>query len=144
MFKFFLSKNYKIKRKIVKKSYNPYLRDDDISQLNDVEKIIFIINEFNMEIMNGGICQFLSNSSGKYAPYVSECLEKIGALENKKVFDDFVKENKIDLYDLSEFKTSDMHDYSIRVCKLYDYEKFDDYYRDTDYQLDLYIEKNYK
>ena len=126
------------------KAYNPDLRDDDISQLNDVEKVIFIVNVFNMEVLNGGICQFFSNSSGQYAPFISECLEKIESLENKKLFDDFVKENNIDLHNLSVFKASDISDYSNRVCKLYNYEKFDANYVEIDDELAKYIKKHYK
>ena len=97
-----------------------------------------------MEVLNGGVCQFFSNSSGEYAPFVSECLNKIGSLENQKLFDDFVKENHIDLDNLSVFKASDIPDYSNRVCKLYDYEKIDANYVETDDELAKYIKKHYK
>ena len=144
MFNFFVSKTDKIIEEVMDKAYNPDLRDDDISQLNDVEKVIFIVNVFNMEVLNGGVCQFFSNSSGEYAPFISECLEKIGSLENQKLFEDFVIENNINLNDLSVFKTSDVHDYSYRVCKLYDYEKFDANYVEIDDELAKYIKKHYK
>lgn len=126
------------------KAYNPRLRDDDISQLNDVEKTIFIAYTFDMEVMNGGLSQFFVNSSAQYAPYISDVFEKIGAVENKLLFEGFVKENNIDLNDLSIFNLESLSDYSYRVCKLFDYDKFDDNYSDITNLLAKYIVKKYK
>ena len=46
MFNFFVSKTDQIIEEVMDTAYNPDLRDDDISQLNDVEKVIFISFDF--------------------------------------------------------------------------------------------------
>ena len=95
----FLFEESKLQEKfnyLTDKAYNETIKDDDISQLDDNEKVFFVLYIFNLEIQNGGLCQFFVNSSRAYATLISQYLEIIGALEHKMLYDDFVKEN-IDL-----------------------------------------------
>ena len=82
----FLFKESKLQKKfnyLTDKAYNETIKDDDISQLDDNEKVFFVLYIFNLEIQNGGLCQFFVNSSRAYATLISEYLEIIGALEHK-------------------------------------------------------------
>lgn len=106
------------------KAYNEKIRDDDISLLNDNEKIFFVLYVFDMEFQNGGLCQFFVNSSRVYAPLVSEYLGIVGAAEHQKMFDDFVVSNKIDLSDLSFFIIKSSYEYQSKFLA-YPFEKFD-------------------
>ena len=65
------------------------------------------------------------------APYLSEALEIIGAKEQKALFDKFVKDNDIDVNDLSMFETDDVDEY-IEKTELLDFDSFDNSY----YKLD--------
>jgi len=78
-----------------------------------------------MEVENGGLCQFFVNSSGECAPYVSEALERVGAPELKKRYDAFVADNRIDVNDLSYFRTEGLRDYEA-LTRQFDFDSFDD------------------
>lgn len=107
------------------KAYNETIKDDDISQLDDNEKVFFVLYIFNLEIQNGGLCQFFVNSSRAYATLISQYLEIIGALEHKMLYDDFVKENNINLEDLSFFDMDDLSEYEEKDNS-YPFDRFDD------------------
>lgn len=71
--------------------------------LNEEQRIFYAINCLEMEVYNGGLCQFFVNSSGMFAPLVSEYMEIIGATEHKKLYDTFLEKHHIDVSDLSSF-----------------------------------------
>ena len=52
---------------LTEKAYNKAIKDDDISQLDDNEKVFFVLYIFNLEIQNGGLCAYntgtISNST---------------------------------------------------------------------------------
>lgn len=104
---------------------------EGISLLNEAQKILFCINCFDMEIQNGGLCQFFVNPSCVMAPFVSEYLEAIGANDHKKLFDDFVAQNQIDLTDLSSFEIDDVSEYESQTER-YPFDDFDDAYCDLE------------
>ncbi|MBQ7637811.1 MAG: DUF4375 domain-containing protein [Clostridia bacterium] len=109
---------------------------DDYSGINDYfesdeMKTIYVLMNFEIELENGGLCQFFCNPSGECAPYVSDALEQVGALDIKKIYDDFIAENNIDLNELSSFETDSVDDY-IEQTKRFDYESFDEHMHDKD------------
>ena len=124
----FLFEESKLQEKfnyLTDKAYNETIKDDDISQLDDNEKVFFVLYIFNLEIQNGGLCQFFVNSSRAYATLISQYLEIIGALEHKKLYDDFVEENNINLEDLSFFDMDDLSEYEEKANS-YPFDRFDD------------------
>lgn len=76
---------------------------DGIASLNETQRVIYSLNWLESEVNNGGLCQFFVNSSRIVAPFVSEYMKLVGAEEHKRLFDDFVRKNGIDLNDLSFF-----------------------------------------
>ena len=103
---------------------------DTVSGVHDVtasdeEKTLYVLYMLDMEVGNGGLCQFFVNSSSECAPYVSEALEKAGALKIKKLYDDFIAANNIDVNDLSSFKVTDDASYLAQTQR-FDYDGFDD------------------
>lgn len=110
---------------IADKAYDPAKKYDDINRLTDDEKVFFVLYLFNMEVQNGGLCQFFVNSTSIYAPLISDYLDKVGATDHKLLFDDFVKNNKIDLNDLSFFDFEDLSEYETKA-NAYPFDDFDD------------------
>ena len=48
---------------------------DGFPLLSDPQKVFFALNYLEMEVNNGGLCQFFVNSSRVYAPLISDaCL----------------------------------------------------------------------
>ena len=95
---------------------------DDFKALNDAQKVVYTVAEFDMEVQCGGLCQFLYNDCGE-AAYVSKSLDEIGAVEYQRLYDDFIADNDIDISSLDETEYEDMYD-------MYPFDEFDDtYYR---------------
>ena len=67
--------------------------EHELEQFTGPRRVVYILNLFNGEIQNGGLCQFFVNSSSEVAPYVAEALESVGAQAHKKLFEEFVAEN---------------------------------------------------
>lgn len=107
------------------------------------QKVVCSLYEFETG-MCGGLCWFFETSSIESARNISEALEAVGALELKKLFDDFVRENHIDLNDLSGFRNG-----SFDECRAYaeqfDFDRFEDEcyeYADIYQQIIDYARKN--
>lgn len=103
----------------------------DIVKLNSFQRVFYVLNEFNNEIMNGGLCQFFVNDSREYAPFVSESLEIIGAYKTKALFDNFVLINQINLNDLEDFIIYDLKDFE-KQNKRYHFDDFDKEFYELD------------
>lgn len=101
------------------------------SALNEHQKVLFAVNYLEMEVNNGGLCQFFVNSSRAVAPHISEYLGIIGAKEHKELFDSFIEKHKIDLHDLSSFEITRIKDYE-KQTQHYPFDEYDDAF----YQLD--------
>ncbi len=86
---------------------------------------------FQMEVNNGGLCQFFVNSSSDCAPFISEALEVIGATELRNLFEQFVNDNDIDVTDLSSFKITDIKEYEAQT-KRFDFDSFDERFYDNE------------
>ena len=102
-----------------------------VSQLTEHQKVFFALNYLDMEIANGGLCQFLVNDGGMFAPYISDYLDTVGAEEHQKLFDDFCAENKIDPADTSAFAFSSIPAFT-DLYNQYPFDQFDEAY----YQLE--------
>ncbi len=104
-------------------------------------RTFYILSIFDMEIQNGGLCQFFVNPSRLLAPYVNECLETVNAGEHKKLFSEFVADNNIDLYHLESFEIEDINDYAAQA-KRYDFKSFDNAYGELVPYMVSYIKAN--
>lgn len=54
------------------------------------KRVFYIVDYFDMEVQNGGLCQFFVNSSRKVASEILHSLEIIGAIHYKQILEDFV------------------------------------------------------
>ena len=90
--------------------------------------VVIALTAYDSEINNGGLCQFFSNSSNKFAPNISNYLEQIKALKHKEQFDKFIKANKINLNELEQYETDSIEDFIDKYDDL-PFEDFDrEYY----------------
>lgn len=104
--------------------------DINEASLTSEQRIVYSLNKFESEVNNGGLCQFLVNSSGKCAPYISQALAAVGAFELKTLFDNFINSNNIDVNDLSSFKISSIDEFEAQTTR-FDFDSFDDkFYED--------------
>lgn len=118
--------------------------DINATDLTEEQRLVYCLNKFEAEVNNGGLCQFFVNSSSECAPYISKALNIIGAIELKTLFDSFIKENNIDVNDLSSFKITDINEYGAQT-KRFDFDSFDDkFYEDENLHQQIidYCRKN--
>lgn len=121
---------------------------DDVPEgfaaLSEPQKVLYAVNYLEMEVNNGGLCQFFVNSSRAVAPYISQYLGVIGAGEHKALFDGFISKYEIDLTDLSSFEIRRTRDFEKQAAR-YPFDEYDDafYGLDTlETPLTAYIRKN--
>ena len=96
-----------------------------MAALSEKERIVYAVNCLEAEVNNGGLCQFLVNSSRVAAPIVSACMEAIGAEEHKKLYDGFIEKNKIDVNNLSSFDIRTAKDFQ-KQAERYPFDDYDD------------------
>ena len=96
-----------------------------IAALNDKERIFYAVNYLEVEVNNGGLCQFFVNESRAVAPLVSEYLCMIGAFAQQKLYDDFIGKYHIDVTDLSSFDIESFEDFTAQYER-YPFDEFDD------------------
>lgn len=98
---------------------------DGIDALNDEERIVYAVNELDQEVNNGGLCQFFVNSSRIAAPMVSACMGAIGAVEHKKLYDDFIDKNGIRYQELASLGPASVEKFQ-KLYKRYPFREYDD------------------
>lgn len=85
---------------------------EELSALSDPNRVVYTLYWYDLEVQNGGLCQYFVNSSRITAPYLPEALTAVGAEGERQAFDDFVRENGIDTSDLSSFAIQDTEEFA--------------------------------
>ena len=98
---------------------------DDVSSMSPERKAAYTAACLELEVMNGGLCQFFANYPD-CVPYVPEALSAIGAEDHRKLYEDFLSATGIDPLD-PVFQTEDMDAFS-QLYELWPWEDFDDAY----------------
>lgn len=134
-------------RLIAEEDRNAWEVSECLAGFRGAKKIYYIVNYFDMEVQNGGLCQFFVNSSRDVAPYVIESLNTIGAINYKKLLSDFVEKHNINLNELDSFMIEDVEEYEAQTER-YPFDDFDDKYYELyeneplEDMLLLYAKKN--
>jgi len=98
---------------------------EGFNSLNEEQRIFYAIYYLEMEVNNGGLCQFFVNSSRIVAPIVSDYMEIIGASEHKKLYDTFIGKYQINTYDLSSFDCETVEVFQSQYER-YPFDEYDD------------------
>ena len=98
---------------------------EGFNSLNEEQRIFYAVNYLEMEVNNGGLCQFFVNSSRIVAPVVSDYMGIIGASEHKKLYDTFIEKYQINTYDLSSFDCETVEVFQSQYER-YPFDEYDD------------------
>lgn len=112
--------------------------EETLANANAYQRTFLTVWYLDAEVNNGGLCQFFVNSSRAYAPYVSGALEMIGAFQTKKLFDEFVAKNNIDLENLDSFISDDLSEFQGQYER-YPFDDFDNSYYEVEEAYDLLL-----
>lgn len=113
--------------------------DKEIEQFTGARRTVYILDLFDAEIQNGGLCQFFVNSSRAAAPYVREALQEVGANEHLQLFEAFITSNNIDVSNLESFRVFSIRGFK-KQTKRYDFDAFDDQYYELPALQDKVVE----
>lgn len=97
---------------------------EGLGKLSADEIIFYAVNTLDMEVNNGGLCQFFVNSSRVLAPVIGNCLAVIGAKEHQQLYEGFIARHHIDVADLSFFDVLDVADFA-KHAERYPFEEYD-------------------
>ena len=112
---------------------------DGVDSLNPSQKIFYSLNWLEVEVNNGGLCQFFVNSSRMVAPYISEYMAIVGAFEHKELFDNFILSSEIDFSDLTFFDIDDLGEFEEKY-EAYPFDDYDNEFYDME-PLETYLTK---
>lgn len=113
-----------------------YFEDKNVKEYTEEQLVVISVTAYDGEMNNGGISQFLTNSSNMFLPMLSNSLNQIKAIKHKKQLEDFIKNNKIDINNLESLEIENENDYD---SEFYELEEEENLYNLT---LD-YAKKNY-
>ncbi|MBQ8433033.1 MAG: DUF4375 domain-containing protein [Clostridia bacterium] len=113
--------------------------EEGVNALNFYQKVFYSVNWLEIEVNNGGLCQFFVNSSRMVAPLVSEYMAIIGAIDHKTLYDAFVEKNEIDLRDLSSFDIDTVEEFEAQYER-YPFADYDDAFYELE-PLETYLTK---
>ena len=98
---------------------------DDVSSMSPERKAAYTAACLELEVMNGGLCQFFANCPD-CAAFVPEALDRLGAAEHKALYEQFLADYAIDPLD-PMFQTESIEEFS-QLYDLYPWDDFDDAY----------------
>lgn len=114
-----------VKVRAEKKFYKNGAGNAIFSSMREAEKLILTLSLFELEFANGGLGQYYFNSSNVTASYLSDSLGMIGAEDHKRIYDDFVRENKINYAFLCDIADAYSYDFG-KFITLYTFNEFDE------------------
>ncbi len=111
---------------------------DDIQfdTLPESAQVMYVAAILDMEVQNGGLCQFFVNCGSSYATRVIDSLQMIGLEPMGILYESFLSDNQIDPTDLSSFQTDTIDDF-IAQYERYPYDNFDNAYVELWGKLDF-------
>ncbi len=95
--------------------------------LNDEQKVVYILDAYDMEVQNGGLCQFFMNDGADLGLLVSDALKTLGAAEHQALYDGFLADNNIDEAALKALSDAQIDSFDDQYDS-YPFEAFDDAY----------------
>jgi hypothetical protein len=101
--------------------------DPQFDLLPGAAQAMYIAAIFDMEVLNGGLCQFFVNCGSSYATKVADVLQMIGLEPMGILYESFLSDHKIDPADLSSFKSDTIDDFTAQYER-YPFDSFDNAY----------------
>ncbi len=104
--------------------------------MNNAERLFYLVSLFDMEIQNGGLCQYFANTEPEQIQQLCHALNSLGAVDHKALFESFITDNHIDLRNLKEFHVKSHRGY-LKLLKKYPFDAFDDAYMELEPLQDI-------
>lgn len=95
---------------------------------NEKQKAVIAVINFDFEIQNGGLCQYLVNEDNENIVKITEYLRTVGAEDQAKLLEDFTAENNLELKSV-EIRNTDEY---LEFEKSKPFDEFNDAYIDLE------------
>lgn len=110
----------------------PGPHDESFAALPGPVQQMYVAAILDMEIQNGGLCQFFVNCGTDYAPLTAAALRAVGVEPMAELYEAFLSDNDISMEDAAAFEivnfTMDDMDRYAALAKSYPFDAFDDAY----------------
>ena len=127
--------------------------EEDLEKIPEIRFYLITTSMFDLEMQNGGLCQFLVNQGKFHGAMLENALLAFGAEEHSRVFTEFCAKNAIDLSNLEELLPETTDPYQVmenyrNLMRKYPFAGFDEAYfaLDGEYPLErmlgAYIRKH--
>lgn len=110
--------------------------DDNFSELPPSLRAMYCVAVLDMEILNGGVSQFFINDGDVMDGWVAESLRIVGLAPIAGLYEDFVRENRIDPGEIHALFWEEGRDFA-ELCARYPSDDFDGDYMELRESLDL-------
>ena len=87
--------------------------EDDFEKMAEIKFYLLAASTFDMEMQNGGLCQFIVNAGKLHGPLLEKALCVFGAEQHQKLLSQFSKDNNIDFRNLQKLAPGNMDPYSM-------------------------------
>ena len=107
--------------------------EEELKKIPEVKFYLFAANIFDMEMQNGGLCQFLINAGNIHGSMIEEALRVFGAEEHLRLVSEFCSQNGLDLCNLrklipARMEPYGMTDFYLRLINEYPFDEFERMY----------------
>ena len=127
--------------------------EEDLEKIPEIRYYLITASIFEMEMQNGGLCQFLVNQGKFHGPMLKNALLAFGAEQHRGITEEFCMKNSIDLSNLQELLPETTDPYQVmenymQLVEKYPFADFDEAYFSLDGECPLegilgaYIRKN--
>ncbi len=110
--------------------------DAQFESLTEPAQAMYIVAILDMEVQNGGLCQFFVNCGSAYAARTISSLQTIGLEPMGILYESFLLDHQIDPTELSSFQIDTAEEF-ITQYERYPFDEFDNAYMDLWESLDF-------
>ena len=94
-----------------------------LDNMDEAQKTFYIVQCFALRIEAEGLCAYFANAGRDMALFLSDALERVGAMEQKNLFEDFLHDHKIATASLSDFAVESSKEFK-RMERKYPFDEF--------------------
>ena len=127
---------YKVRDSIIDEIHN-FPSEEDIHNFPDIKFLMITASLFDLEMQNGGLCQFLTNQGYYHGPDLINALDAFGAVDHRDLIADFFEKCSMDTDFFDELPHKERDPYVIMefysdLSQRYPFREFENAYFELD------------
>ena len=94
-----------------------------LDNMDDIRRTFYIVYYYDQAVNTEGLCSYFANNGRESALFLRDALERVGAMEHKALFEEFLHHNKIATAELSAFAVGNSKEFK-RMERKYPFDEF--------------------